>query len=46
MFDSKNQKLCYLIQVRLAVDAILIAEGAERKEQLASWTADKKQINF
>ncbi|KAL4571039.1 hypothetical protein LXL04_017789 [Taraxacum kok-saghyz] len=32
--------------VRLAIDAILIAEGAERKEQLASWTADKKQINF
>ncbi|XP_076889304.1 ubiquitin carboxyl-terminal hydrolase 14-like isoform X1 [Bidens hawaiensis] len=32
-------------KVRLAVDAILIAEGAERKEQLASWTADKKQIS-
>ncbi|GJT33089.1 ubiquitin carboxyl-terminal hydrolase 14 isoform X1 [Tanacetum coccineum] len=32
-------------KVRLAVDAILIAEGAERKEQVASWTADKKQIS-
>ncbi|KAF5949684.1 hypothetical protein HYC85_011677 [Camellia sinensis] len=32
-------------KVRLAVDAILMAEGAERKEQLASWTADKKQIS-
>ncbi|XP_043689178.1 ubiquitin carboxyl-terminal hydrolase 14 [Telopea speciosissima] len=30
-------------KVRLAVDAILMAEGAERKEQVASWTADKKQ---
>ncbi|XP_024959487.1 ubiquitin carboxyl-terminal hydrolase 14 isoform X2 [Cynara cardunculus var. scolymus] len=32
-------------KVRLAVDAILIAEGAERKEQVASWTADKKQTS-
>ncbi|GAV74442.1 UCH domain-containing protein/UBA domain-containing protein/zf-UBP domain-containing protein [Cephalotus follicularis] len=32
-------------KVRLAVDAILRAEGAERKEQLAAWTADKKQIS-
>ncbi|KAM7495501.1 hypothetical protein LguiB_030110 [Lonicera macranthoides] len=32
-------------KVRLAVDAILMAEGAERKEQLASWTADNKQIS-
>ncbi|KAJ0774305.1 putative ubiquitinyl hydrolase 1 [Helianthus annuus] len=32
-------------KVRLAVDAILIAEGAERKEQIASWTADKKQVS-
>ncbi|KAK6934343.1 Ubiquitinyl hydrolase, variant UBP zinc finger, partial [Dillenia turbinata] len=31
--------------VRLAVDAILMSEGAERKEQLASWTADKKQVS-
>ncbi|KAE8673582.1 Ubiquitin-specific protease 14 isoform 4 [Hibiscus syriacus] len=31
--------------VRLAVDAILMAEGAERKEQVAAWTADKKQIS-
>ncbi|XAR56601.1 Ubiquitinyl hydrolase 1 [Bertholletia excelsa] len=32
-------------KVRLAVDAILRAEGAERKEQVASWTADKKQVS-
>ncbi|KAG9452804.1 hypothetical protein H6P81_005708 [Aristolochia fimbriata] len=32
-------------KVRLAVDAILMAEGAERKEQLASWVADKKQVS-
>ncbi|MCD7471569.1 ubiquitin-specific protease ubp14 [Datura stramonium] len=32
-------------EVRLAVDAILLAEGAERKEQLASWTADKKLVS-
>ncbi|KAI8564966.1 hypothetical protein RHMOL_Rhmol03G0224000 [Rhododendron molle] len=32
-------------KVRLAVDAILMAEGAERKEQVASWTADKKHIS-
>lgn len=32
-------------KVRLAVDAILLAEGAERKEQLASWSADKKLIS-
>ncbi|XP_062169190.1 ubiquitin carboxyl-terminal hydrolase 14 [Alnus glutinosa] len=30
-------------KVRLAVDAILMAEGAERKEQVAAWIADKKQ---
>ncbi|KAE8672069.1 Ubiquitin carboxyl-terminal hydrolase 14 [Hibiscus syriacus] len=30
-------------KVRLAVDSILLAEGAERKEQVAAWTADKKQ---
>ncbi|KAE8667031.1 Ubiquitin carboxyl-terminal hydrolase 14 [Hibiscus syriacus] len=30
-------------KVRLTVDAILMAEGAERKEQVAAWTADKKQ---
>jgi ubiquitin carboxyl-terminal hydrolase 5/13 len=29
----------------LAVDAIIMAEGAERKEQLAAWTADKKQVS-
>ncbi|XP_015896842.1 ubiquitin carboxyl-terminal hydrolase 14 isoform X2 [Ziziphus jujuba] len=32
-------------KVRLAVDAILRAEGAERKEQVAAWTADKKQVS-
>ncbi|XP_071730177.1 ubiquitin carboxyl-terminal hydrolase 14-like isoform X2 [Rutidosis leptorrhynchoides] len=32
-------------KVRLAVDAVLIAEGAERKEQVASWTADKKMVS-
>ncbi|RWW37863.1 hypothetical protein BHE74_00056956, partial [Ensete ventricosum] len=31
--------------VELAVDAILIAEGAKRKEQLASWTAVKKKVS-
>ncbi|KAA8526881.1 hypothetical protein F0562_008890 [Nyssa sinensis] len=30
-------------KVRLAVDTILMADGAEWKEQVASWTADKKQ---
>ncbi|XP_039003137.1 ubiquitin carboxyl-terminal hydrolase 14-like [Hibiscus syriacus] len=32
-------------KVRLAVDAILMAEGAELKEQVAAWTANKKQIS-
>lgn len=32
-------------KVRLAVDAVLLAEGAERKEQVAQWTADKKKIS-
>ncbi|XP_010268908.1 PREDICTED: ubiquitin carboxyl-terminal hydrolase 14 isoform X2 [Nelumbo nucifera] len=32
-------------KVRLAVDSILMAEGAERKEQVAAWTADKKQVS-
>ncbi|KAJ7981674.1 Ubiquitin carboxyl-terminal hydrolase [Quillaja saponaria] len=32
-------------KVRYAVNAILSAEGAERKEQVAAWTADKKQIS-
>ncbi|KAM5585851.1 ubiquitin carboxyl-terminal hydrolase 14 [Rosa sericea] len=32
-------------KVRLAVDSILMAEGAEKKEQLAAWTADKKQTS-
>ncbi|XP_077254029.1 ubiquitin-specific protease 14 [Tasmannia lanceolata] len=33
-------------KVRLAVDAILMAEGAERKEQVASWAADKKKVSM
>ncbi|CAN1775164.1 Ubiquitin carboxyl-terminal hydrolase 14 [Linum perenne] len=32
-------------KVRLAVDAVLLAEGAERREQLAAWTADKKKVS-
>ncbi|XP_010544252.1 PREDICTED: ubiquitin carboxyl-terminal hydrolase 14 isoform X2 [Tarenaya hassleriana] len=32
-------------KVRLAVDTVLRSEGAERKEQLAAWTADKKQVS-
>ncbi|KAL6199239.1 hypothetical protein ACLB2K_029025 [Fragaria x ananassa] len=32
-------------KVRLAVDSILMAVGAEKKEQLAAWTADKKQTS-
>ncbi|KAK9269672.1 hypothetical protein L1049_001450 [Liquidambar formosana] len=32
-------------KVRLAVDAILMAEGAERKEQVSAWIADKKLIS-
>lgn len=31
--------------MRLAVDTVVRAEGAEKKEQLASWTADKKQVS-
>ncbi|PKA50764.1 Ubiquitin carboxyl-terminal hydrolase 14 [Apostasia shenzhenica] len=31
-------------KVRIAVDAVLLSEGAEKKEQLASWTADKKKV--
>lgn len=34
-----------MIQVRLAVDAVLAAVGAERKEEVAAWTADKKQVS-
>jgi ubiquitin carboxyl-terminal hydrolase 5/13 len=34
-----------IIQVRLAVDAVLAAVGAERKEEVAAWTADKKQVS-
>lgn len=29
----------------MTVDAIILADGAERKEQLAAWTADKKEIS-
>ncbi|KAG0563130.1 hypothetical protein KC19_8G006500 [Ceratodon purpureus] len=32
-------------KVRLAVDAVLAAVGAERKEEVAAWTADKKQVS-
>ncbi|XP_042453515.1 ubiquitin carboxyl-terminal hydrolase 14-like isoform X1 [Zingiber officinale] len=32
-------------KIRLAVDAVLLAEGAERKEQLAAWTAEKKKVS-
>uniref|UniRef100_A0A7N0SZ72 Ubiquitin carboxyl-terminal hydrolase n=1 Tax=Kalanchoe fedtschenkoi TaxID=63787 RepID=A0A7N0SZ72_KALFE len=32
-------------KVRLAVDAILMADGAEKKEQLAAWTADTKRVS-
>ncbi|PHT29721.1 hypothetical protein CQW23_30697 [Capsicum baccatum] len=32
-------------KVRFVVDTILLAEGAERKVQLASWTADKKLVS-
>ncbi|KAG0494683.1 hypothetical protein HPP92_005677, partial [Vanilla planifolia] len=32
-------------KVRLSVDAVLLSEGAEWKEQLASWTAEKKQTS-
>ncbi|WOL18550.1 ubiquitin carboxyl-terminal hydrolase 14 [Canna indica] len=32
-------------KVRLAVDAILMAEGAEWKEQLAAWTSEKKKVS-
>lgn len=33
-------------KVRLSVDAILLSEGAERKEQLASWTTEKKKSDY
>lgn len=29
----------------MAADAILLAEGAERKEQVAAWTADEKSVS-
>lgn len=29
----------------MAVDGVLMAEGVERKEQLAAWTADKKKAS-
>ncbi|PHT29712.1 hypothetical protein CQW23_30688 [Capsicum baccatum] len=32
-------------KVRFVVDTILLAEGAERKVQLTSWTADKKLVS-
>lgn len=33
-------------KVRLAVDAILMAEGAERKEQVAAWIAEKQVSSY
>lgn len=33
-------------KVRLSVDAILLSEGAERKEQLASWASEKKKSDY
>ncbi|KVI02211.1 Peptidase C19, ubiquitin carboxyl-terminal hydrolase 2 [Cynara cardunculus var. scolymus] len=45
LVQSIQRLILVSAQVRLAVDAILIAEGAERKEQVASWTADKKQTS-
>ncbi|XP_057833693.2 ubiquitin carboxyl-terminal hydrolase 14 isoform X1 [Cryptomeria japonica] len=32
-------------KVRLSVDGVLAATGAERKEQVAAWTADKKLVS-
>ncbi|KAL1197359.1 Ubiquitin carboxyl-terminal hydrolase 14 [Cardamine amara subsp. amara] len=32
-------------KVRIAVDTVLSAVGAERKEQVAAWTAEKKQVS-
>ncbi|XP_051223603.1 ubiquitin carboxyl-terminal hydrolase 14 [Lolium perenne] len=32
-------------KVRLAVDKVILAESADRKQQLASWVADKKLIS-
>lgn len=32
-------------KVRLAVNGILLAEGAERKEQVAAWTEDRKKVS-
>ncbi|KAI0495491.1 hypothetical protein KFK09_021792 [Dendrobium nobile] len=34
-----------ILQVRLSVNAVLLFEGAERKEQLASWTSEKKKTS-
>ncbi|KAG8045863.1 hypothetical protein GUJ93_ZPchr0008g11449 [Zizania palustris] len=32
-------------KVRIAVDKVIVAESADRKQQLASWVADKKEIS-
>ncbi|KAK8452514.1 hypothetical protein SEVIR_5G122300v4 [Setaria viridis] len=32
-------------KVRLAVDKVILAESADRKQQLAAWVADKKNIS-
>ena len=33
------------MQVRLAVDKVILAESADRKQQLAAWVADKKKLS-
>ncbi|XP_024538782.1 ubiquitin carboxyl-terminal hydrolase 14 [Selaginella moellendorffii] len=33
-------------KVRLCVDAVVQSVGAERKEQVSAWTADKKQLSI
>jgi ubiquitin carboxyl-terminal hydrolase 5/13 len=32
-------------KVRIAVDKVILAESADRKQQLASWVADKKKVS-
>ncbi|XP_056686372.1 ubiquitin carboxyl-terminal hydrolase 14-like [Spinacia oleracea] len=36
--NCRNSRLTF---IRLAVDAIILAEGAEKKEQVAAWVAEK-----
>ena len=33
------------MQVRIAVDKVILAESADRKQQLAAWVAEKKKIS-